>query len=482
MAVNQEIPDKQRVLILQGGGALGAYQVGAIKALVDGRSGINGKSKEVNRPLFDIVAGTSIGAINAAILISYLMDHTNDWKGAYEKLEKFWNYISFDTSNAVDSDIRWWESYHKNDENAASVEAARRYYSAKYFLKNGTPHVFSKPEFKEDDKFFDYSISLPNNQWYLYDNEQLEKTISDSRFAKFPIKTTKKQPRLLIVSTDVEDGATVTFDSHSQESEYGRINKRTGVYRGRTIRYNKGIEVSHVMASACIPLFYKYEEIQGRKFWDGGILSNTPLRQVLHMHRQYWFKEMREENPERKVPNLEVYIIGIWPSSSNNSIEDEVTNNRLNEEKIPSDFDGLKAKLYDINLSDKTEYDEKSAVMVSDLIDIIEKICKNLVPKYMNDNKQVEFETELKEFLKNNYAKSQGRNGDRRTYESILNGRFKIQKVVRIELREDSNDISNKAFDLSSSTVEKLITQGENDTKDILERLKEKDNNKEYNQ
>ena len=167
MAVSSEIPDKQRVLILQGGGALGAYQVGAFKALAEELPKMDANRGETNRPLFDIVAGTSIGAINAAILVSHFKQN-NGWKGAFEKLEEFWNYISFDTSQAVDSDISWWESDHKNDENAASVEAARRYYSAKFFLKNGTPHVFSYPEFKEDDRFFDYSISLPNNQWFLY--------------------------------------------------------------------------------------------------------------------------------------------------------------------------------------------------------------------------------------------------------------------------------------------------------------------------
>ena len=56
------------------------------------------------------------------------------------------------------------------------------------------------------------------------------------------------------------------------------------------ITYDKGIELKHVMASASIPLFYDYEIIQRHKFWDGGILSNTPLREVLHAHRDYWFK------------------------------------------------------------------------------------------------------------------------------------------------------------------------------------------------
>ena len=434
---------------------------------------MDAKKGETNRPLFDIIAGTSIGAINAAILVSYLKEHNNSWNGAFKKLEEFWNFISFDTREVIDSYIRWWESDHKNDKNVASPEAARRYYSAKYFLKNGTSHVFSEPDFKEDDKFFDYSISLPNNQWYLYSNEELKETISDPRFAKFPIATTMEEPRLLIVSTDIADGATVTFDSYSKHSEYGRIDKRSGKYLKRTVTYDKGIEISHVMASSCIPLFYEYEEIQGRKFWDGGVLSNTPLRQVLHMHRQYWFKTIGNEKPESKVPNLEVYIIGIWPSSSNGSSENNVINNGLNEENIPSDFDGLKAKFYDINLSDKTEYDEKSAVMVSDLIGIIEKIRKDLVPKYMNFDKQHEFERELKKFVENNNMQSQGRNGERRRYESLLNGRVKLDKVVRIELMEDKNDVSNKAFDLSTITIKNLIAQGEKDTKDILKRLKD---------
>lgn len=58
-----------------------------------------------------------------------------------------------------------------------------------------------------------------------------------------------------------------------------------------------------------------------------------------------------------------------------------------------------------------------------------------------------------------------------RSYGSLLNGRFKLDKVVRIELREDKNDISNKAFDLSTSTIKNLISRGETDTRDILKSL-----------
>src|SRR3712207_2486232 len=133
--VDLKVPDKQRALILQGGGALGAYEVGAFKALCEEIPKIDVKNGETGRPLFDIVAGTSIGAINAAILVSYVKENNGKWNGAYEKLKEFWEFISFDPSNDVEFRIKWWNEDHKNDPNVASYEAARRYYSARYFLK-----------------------------------------------------------------------------------------------------------------------------------------------------------------------------------------------------------------------------------------------------------------------------------------------------------------------------------------------------------
>ncbi|MGA9168611.1 MAG: patatin-like phospholipase family protein [Nitrososphaeraceae archaeon] len=66
--MTRDKPDRQRALVLQGGRALGAYEVGVIKELCT-RLMEKHKDKE-NKPLFDIVAGTSIGATNAAILVS----------------------------------------------------------------------------------------------------------------------------------------------------------------------------------------------------------------------------------------------------------------------------------------------------------------------------------------------------------------------------------------------------------------------------
>jgi NTE family protein len=47
-----------------------------------------------------------------------------------------------------------------------------------------------------------------------------------------------------------------------------------------------------MMASGAFPTAFDYEKIGGRGFWDGGILSNTPLRELIQKHRDYWHKDL----------------------------------------------------------------------------------------------------------------------------------------------------------------------------------------------
>ena len=105
-----------------------------------------------------------------------------------------------------------WDMLNETNPDIATGEAARRYYSAKEFIINGASNVFS-PSLppRIDSKFFDNFV-IPN-YWYRYDNSRLNETIS--RSVKFPIATSidKKEPRLLAISVDVEEGETVTFDS-----------------------------------------------------------------------------------------------------------------------------------------------------------------------------------------------------------------------------------------------------------------------------
>ena len=87
----------QRALVLQGGGSLGAYEAGVFNALY---YWIRKEKDSVgeNDNIFDVIAGTSIGAINAAFLVSHVIEKRKEenknvresWEDSAEKLEEFW--------------------------------------------------------------------------------------------------------------------------------------------------------------------------------------------------------------------------------------------------------------------------------------------------------------------------------------------------------------------------------------------------------
>ena len=122
------IPEKERALVLQGGGSLGAYGAGAYSALYESLSKMD---TEKGKPIFDIIAGTSIGAINAAVLVSYVVENET-YEGSAERLVDFWNYLSKESIAETNPFFKpWWDYWHTIDREVASGEAARRYYSAR---------------------------------------------------------------------------------------------------------------------------------------------------------------------------------------------------------------------------------------------------------------------------------------------------------------------------------------------------------------
>ena len=100
-----------RALVFQGGGSLGAYEAGAYKDINEELSQYLKAEGRENEPIFHIVAGTSIGAINAAILVSYVKENKT-WEGSGDKLVEFWEYLS--TQSWVDSIphfTNYWDSW-----------------------------------------------------------------------------------------------------------------------------------------------------------------------------------------------------------------------------------------------------------------------------------------------------------------------------------------------------------------------------------
>ena len=458
----KDVPDFQRVLVLQGGGSLGAYEAGAYQALYEI---VTKKDKErgfKGKPFLDIVAGTSIGAINSAVIVSYVMEN-NTWEGSSERLVEFWEYLSKESLlDCIPGFTNWWDYLHNNiDHGIATGEAARRYYSTKEFSVTGVPTVFSPLTPQLDTKFFD-----PQNIWYRFDSGPLKRSLE--RFAKFPIATTFDErdsltkPRLILVSVDVAEGATVVFDSYEKEdgtrkSEYGKYNVQDGKEVGFThvIRYNDGITVDHVIASASVPLNYGYSTLEVesynsaksnyeksiRYFWDGGIMSNTPLSQVVLLHRQYWLKR---KGFKHTVPRLNIALVNVHP---------------VKQDRIPWDRDGIVNRNGDITFSDRTGRDEQVLLLVSDYVDLARELIKIAKDNGVKDD--------VINALLDRKTMNHGLAFRSRKYSDILVGQYEIGKIVRINRKNDEHIISNKIFDFSPRTIKHLRGSGYRNTMDL---------------
>jgi NTE family protein len=135
-----DVPEVERALVLQGGGSLGAYGAGVYSGLYESLSKIDTDEGNKGKSTFDIIAGTSIGAINAAILVSYVVENQT-YEGSAERLVDFWNYLSKESIAETNPFFKpWWDYWHTIYGAVASGESARRYYSANEFAIFGVPN------------------------------------------------------------------------------------------------------------------------------------------------------------------------------------------------------------------------------------------------------------------------------------------------------------------------------------------------------
>ena len=108
-----KLQDSQRVLVLQGGGSLGAYEAGSYQAIYEAITKKDREKGIKDKPVFNIVAGTSIGAINSAIIVSYVVEN-NTWEGSSEKLNEFWEYLSKESPiDQIPGFTTWWDYLRK---------------------------------------------------------------------------------------------------------------------------------------------------------------------------------------------------------------------------------------------------------------------------------------------------------------------------------------------------------------------------------
>lgn len=204
------------VIVLQGGGALGAYQAGVYQALHE--SGIEP----------DWLIGTSIGAINAALIVGNAPERRID------ALQEFWQRVSHKSA--------WhaWEAWPR----------LAQYLSHGSTLATGLPGFFSPNPLA----FAGPHVPLGADAAGYYSTDPLEKTLLD--LVDFSI-INRNKPRLTVGAAHVCTSQMRYFDSRDTE-----------------------IGVRHIMASGALPPAFPAVRIDGELYWDGGILSNTPAEVV----------------------------------------------------------------------------------------------------------------------------------------------------------------------------------------------------------
>ena len=255
------------ILVLQGGGALGAYQAGVFEGLAE--AGFTP----------DWIAGVSIGAVNAALIAG------NPPELRVERLREFWNLVTSglaadplpEESRLADPLRRWV--------NGVSAAACATFGVPGFYTPRATPALLAPAGSAEALSVYDTGALAST----------LEKLVDFRRIDTGPI-------RLSLGAVDVETGNSTYFDS-----------------------LETPISPRHVMASGALPPAFAPVEIDGRHYWDGGIVSNSPLWYVLD-----------------NAPAMRALVVQVDLFSATG--------------RLPRDLDGVMERRKDIMYSSKTRF------------------------------------------------------------------------------------------------------------------------------
>ncbi|MHB1198431.1 MAG: patatin-like phospholipase family protein [Polaromonas sp.] len=207
------------ILVLQGGGALGAYQGGMFEALCE------------SYPEPAWVAGISIGAINAALIAG------NPGHARVARLREFWELVSSSVLlPGVANRVTARETLNEASATQSMMFGVPGFFAPRFppapFQPRGTPEAIS-----------------------YYDTAPLLQTLE--RLVDFDL-INSGSVRLSVGAVNVRTGNFEYFDSTRQR-----------------------IDARHIMASGALPPGFAPVEIDGEHYWDGGLVSNTPLQHVL---------------------------------------------------------------------------------------------------------------------------------------------------------------------------------------------------------
>ncbi len=212
------LPD-QVALVLQGGGALGSYQAGVYEALA-------GAGIEV-----DSVAGISIGAVNAAIIAG------NPPETRVAQLRKFWER----SAGVLPSFPIWQDDLSRELLHLWSAGVVATVGVPGFFSPRFLSPFFAMPETPEALSFYDSSALA----------DTLDELIDWDLLNNGPV-------RLAVGAVEIESGNFHYFDTAHER-----------------------LDARHIMASGALPPGLPPVDIDGKLWWDGGLVSNTPLQHVL---------------------------------------------------------------------------------------------------------------------------------------------------------------------------------------------------------
>ena len=377
--------ESETVLVLQGGGSLGAYECGVYK-------GFN-----KNDIIFDILAGSSIGAINTSIIASAQNAGIDEPSSI---LEDFWLSLS--------ENMSFPNQFLQSPFPFMSSDEMMAIWSSFYSMLYGNPKAFLPRWFNPDSK--DYF--MPYKWTYLYDKTPLKKTLKqyididklkkiDRHRNNNNNKDNKAPSRLIITSTDIQKGEPVIFDSAYSD-----------------------IDIDKIVACAGYPFYgLRWTEKDGKYLWDGSLLTNTPMLEVLRRSPQI---------------NKKFYIVDVFPRQ---------------QKELPTNMIEVWHRARDIVFMDKTDKNiemlkvtEKYLSLIKTIYDILHDDAAKVDQTTKNKLKEIELE----------YHSLNQKHG------------ASITDLVRIGRREGSLHYLFEDADFSTYRIKKLIAEGEKDVDHIL--------------
>jgi NTE family protein len=367
----------ENVLILQGGGSLGAFGCGVFKALAN------------NNTKIDIVAGTSIGGLNATIIAGSKGDRPE------RELEQFW--LELAEANSTNLQLPASTVDSSSVTRIAQAKSILSFYGSAF---HGNKKVFV-PRWRPEQFLFDPECFTPDKWTYLFDHTPLVKTLE--KYVDF----NKLQPngnsniRLIITAVNVLTAEPLTFDSAKQQ-----------------------ITPKHIMATTGYPTYYfQWAEVEkGVYAWDGSLLSNTPLREVI------------DASP---VNDKRIFLVENYPK---------------NTDKLPNNIHEVQHRARDIMFSDKTQHNIQMAKAMTYQLRFIDELYHAVENRFDMQNKE---DKKKFEKIRAKYKKIAEEHG------------AEIKAVYHITRDEPSPSLYENA-DFSSNTIKNSIKNGELKTNEIL--------------